>query len=165
MLNEENIRQILHYDPESGFFIWKAPKMKFYQGKRAGCVAVNGYRKIRLFGVLYSEHRLAFLYMTGEWPPHEVDHVNRVKDDNRWVNLRKATNSQNQANKGKQKNNSSGHKGVSWCARSKKWIVQIKIQGKSRYLGLFSNISEAAAAYEQSAACNFGEYFGGSHNS
>src|SRR5437879_5605760 len=111
MLTAERLKELLTYDPETGEFRWKvAPNGRVRVGDIAGCVSSRGYILIGIDGALYRAHRLAFLFMTGAFPEPQVDHSNRDKADNRWLKLREANNSQNNANKPAQSNNTSGYK-------------------------------------------------------
>jgi hypothetical protein len=92
--------------------------------------------------------------MTGSWPTHEVDHRDRNPSNNAWSNLREATPSQNTANRACGR----GVRGVSWCKRAQKWRATIKHQNKQKYIGMFSDVDEAAAAYRRAASDIFGEF-------
>lgn len=138
-LTQEELKAVLHYDPETGVFTWIGERSHF-KGKRAGSKDGQGYRRIGIQGVLHAEHRLAFLYMTGEMPV-EVDHENRVRDENRWENLRAATRSENCQNK-------KSH-GVSYHAKTGKWQAYIKLNGKQHYLGLYETAEDARIVYLQ----------------
>lgn len=81
--------------------------------------------------------------VSGEWSKLQIDHINGVKTDNRWVNLREATHSQNQCNIALQKNNTSGFKGVNYDRRRDKWIAWLGIAGQSLYLGGYDTKEEA----------------------
>jgi hypothetical protein len=96
LLTQQILKERLSYDPQTGKFLWIKPTVSNIKaGATAGGVNKgHGYHVIRLYGKLYLAHRLAWFYMTGEWPI-ELDHINRIKHDNRWDNLRKATRSQN----------------------------------------------------------------------
>lgn len=103
-LTPETLKASLYYDPVTGIFVWKGYFRRglwitHKQGEQAGGVAVNGYRIIGLNGCMYKAHRLAFLYMEGHMPTVYVDHINRIRDDNRWCNLRHATKLQNAHNR------------------------------------------------------------------
>ncbi len=111
-----------------------------------------------LVGKHYAAHRIAWLLMTGEWPKADIDHRNKNRADNRWVNLREATRSQNLANQGPRPNNTSGLKGVSWDAKNNKWVAQISKDGKARKIGRFQSKDEASAAYCAKAKELFGEF-------
>lgn len=159
MITLERLKEVLHYDPDTGVWTWRiwmgarAPK-----GARAGCVTSEGYRHIRVDRRLYLAHRLAVLYMTGEWPTETVDHKNVTPGDDRWENLRNATGSQNIANSHTRCDSSSGLKGVSWHRQAKRWKAQIQTSGKKRHLGLFATREAAHEAYCVAAAKHFGEF-------
>ena len=101
-------------------------------------------------GVSQYAHRLAWLYVHGVWPPHEVDHINGDRSDNRIANLRLATRQQNSENRhGAQSNSKTGLVGVSWHKRAGKWQAHIRVKGRTRYLGLFESTQDACMAYLQ----------------
>ncbi len=109
-------------------------------------------------GKMYKAHRLAWFYMTGEWPPDQIDHIDGDRDNNRLVNLRKATNAQNGANARLSKNNSSGFKGVSFDTSVGRWRASIRRNRQLHYLGFFNTPEEAHAAYASAAVQLFGEF-------
>jgi len=90
-------------------------------------------------------HRLAFYYVLG-WCPEEVDHINHVRDDNRWINLRAASKQENHRNRKLDTNNKSGFNGVTWYKNYSKWLACIGIGGKQINLGYFENKDDAIAA-------------------
>jgi hypothetical protein len=93
------LTSVLHYTPETGEFLWNLPRPKIRVGQRAGYKKKNtGYIYIEIDGKSYSAHRLAWFYVTGTFPKKQIDHINRNRSDNRYENLREATNSQNKAN-------------------------------------------------------------------
>jgi len=99
MVTHSELKTILHYDPKTGIFTWKIKiSKKTLIGSIAGHLGHKGYIKIVIKGKGYRANRLAWFYMTGEWPENLVDHVNRIRNDNRWVNLRDITNKENIAN-------------------------------------------------------------------
>lgn len=171
IINADEVRAMLDYDPASGIFVWKARPINYfhdvrafnswnarYAGKVAGTKKSGGYRHIRLGGGRYEEHRLAWLYIKGKWPKNSIDHINGDSGDNRFANLREATCSQNQSNVGLRQDNTSGTKGVYWCSDRLKWRACISVKGRRLNLGHFENIQEAAAAYAGAARENFGEF-------
>lgn len=153
MITAERLREILHYEPETGVFTWREKiSVKVVIGRRAGSINAAGYRVIGIGGRIYYAHRLAFLYMTGEWPPAHVDHKRDAKDDNRWSEIRAASAQQNALNMRLPSHNTSGFKGVSWHRAAGKWSAGITINGTRRHLGLFESRDEARAAYMRAAS-------------
>ncbi len=107
---------------------------------------------------LYKVHRLIWLWMTGDWPEKDIDHINGVRDDNRWINLRLADDKRNQQNAKMPKTNTSGIKGVSWHKRDKKWLVNIKIGGKGYCFGAFDSIEFAELVAHEAREKYHGEF-------
>ena len=118
-------------------------------GDVAGWRNPTGYIRMKVGGKLYLAHRLAFLYMTGKWPEDQVDHINHIRDDNRWCNLREVSHQENHKNQSKPKSNTSGVTGVCWCKRYKKWKAQIKVEGKVKNLGSFTSKEDATKARKE----------------
>ncbi len=155
------MRSLLRYEPETGDFYWRervnAPRWNGrYAGRLAGCKNPNGYVKIEIFNQPFWAHRLAWLYVHGEWPPDQIDHKDRVKGDNRITALRLSTQGQNMANSSLRCDNTSGFKGV-W-RYGDRWCVSARFRGRHVYLGVFDEIEHAAAAYRIGAAFLYGEY-------
>ena len=151
-LTAQRVREVLHYDPETGVFTWRVRMSNaIHADTTAGAIeTVQKYRAIGLDGYSYKAHRLAWLHMTGEWPPHEIDHINGDRADNRWANLRSATKSENQQNMREGRSNgTSGFLGVS--KRKHKtavpWLAQIRINGRGYNLGQYATPEEAHSAY------------------
>lgn len=143
---------VLTYDPETGVFRWLQAIM-CARGIRpplseAGSPNDSGYTLIKLYGRLYRAHHLAWLTMTGDWPPREgdIDHEDRCRSNNAWSNLRAATRGQNNVNAKIRKSNKSGYKGVSWRAEINRWHARITVGGKILLLGNFERIEDAAEA-------------------
>ena len=149
-MTQDELKQILHYDSITGIFTWLKPSKftKIKIGDMAGCLE-NSYRKIKIDGNAYKEHRLAWLYVYGYLPTKMIDHINGDTLDNSIENLREVTGSENQQNRGKQKNNSSGYKGVTKCGN--KWRSEIQVNGKKIYQGTFHSPEEASEAYKKAA--------------
>ena len=146
-ITAEKLRELLHYDPATGIFTWKIGSANQVKaGDAAGCPTGNGYLQIRLQSRLYKAHRLAWLYVYGEWPEDQLDHINRNRSDNRISNLRDVTQKQNHQNRSKSSNNTSGHTGVVWHKQRSKWQAKIMHNKKDISLGLFTNIEEAIAS-------------------
>jgi hypothetical protein len=157
-ITRERLLEVLDYDVETGVFRWKVKtSRKINIGQIAGTVT-HGYVQIRIDGVIYRAHRLAWLYVLGEWPASDVDHRDRCRSNNRWSNLRLATKSQNQGNTAPWPSNTSGFKGVTWNKKRKRWYAQITIRGVVNYLGSFLDINDAALAYKNAATKYFGEF-------
>ena len=146
-LTAEYLRSILHYEPETGIFTRKvrtASRVKV--GDVAGSPDGHGYLLIQLQSRKYKAHRLAWLYIRGSWPTDQIDHINRIRTDNRIANLRDVSHKQNGQNASKPSNNTSGHPGVSWHKQRSKWQVKIMHNQKQIHLGLFESLEEAVAA-------------------
>lgn len=160
----EDLRALLDYDPETGVFrwLWRADVSRStnvrLSGRVAGCPDHYGYIVIRIRGRLYKAHRLAWLYMTGEWPSHQIDHRLSETGDNRWEKLRQATHQQNMFNSKMPKSNTSGFKGVIWDKRRGMWRAQIGLNYRCIVLGLFTDPSEAYSAYLKAASELHGEF-------
>lgn len=149
MLTAERLRELLHYDPETGAFTWRSsPRYRIEAGARAGYLDTSlDYRRIRVDGVQYLEHRLVWLYVHSRWPCEQIDHANGMRDDNRLANLRECTHAENQQNHGANPRNRSGYPGVDWYAALSKWRARIRVEGRGRHLGYFTDLEEAAEAY------------------
>jgi hypothetical protein len=158
MITQNRIKELLNYNPETGVFIWIKPRRGVVVGSECGRLSVFGYREFCIDYKLMRAHRVAFLYMTGKLPDCDVDHINRVRNDNRWANLRLCNATQNAANASLKLSNTSGIKGVSWDAVRNKWLAQIRINGKKKNLGRFNSVDDAAECYKNAALIEFGEF-------
>lgn len=147
MLNAERLRELLRYDPETGVFTWLVRTSTCIKvGDVAGTTDTLGYILIRVDGVRYKAHRLAFLWMTGEWPKDMIDHINGAKGDNRFANLRPATPAENRQNQRRAKSNSqTGLLGV--CRHGKRFRATIRIDGRYIHLGTFDTPDQAHETY------------------
>jgi len=147
MLNQKRLKELLDYNQETGLFIWKIKRGPKRAGSIAGCNRCNhGYISMCVDGVRYVAHRLAWFYMTGEWPKHQVDHINHIRNDNRWQNLRLVTHQENQKNRGMNPRNTTGITGVFLDKRCGSWRVEITDKKKKYYLGYFKDKFEAICA-------------------
>lgn len=154
-LGVEKLKKLVHYDPETGEFTWLVDRGR----AKAGTKAKRGrspYIELRIEGKLYLGHRLAWFYMTGEWPPR-VDHEDTNKRNNCWSNLREATHQQNLCNRGRNKNNTTGYKGV-YLLEPGKYKASIKENGKSKHIGIFDSPVAAHQAYSAAALRLHGEF-------
>lgn len=147
MITHEHLKHLLQYEPSTGVFTWiNCGSRRKLNGTIAGTADSKGYRCIHIEGRNYRAHRLAWLYMTGGWPRNQIDHVNRDRADNRWVNLREVTNQENMRNANKPRHNTSGVVGVNWHKRDERWRASIKVDGRSIHLGNFTSKERAIAA-------------------
>ena len=146
-LTQAKLCALLHYDPETGRFTWKAKtSIRSVIGAEAGALQKRGYRSIGLCGHRYFAHRLAWLYVHGEWPKGEIDHINGLHADNRIANLRDVPPQLNKQNIRKcNRDNKSGFLGVS--ANGKRWAAQLDRNGRKVYIGTFDTPEEAHRAY------------------
>lgn len=157
-LTQEGLKELLNYDPLSGVFTWKVKCSRSAEaGSKAGYLRTDGYILIGINGRKFLAHRLAWLYMTSISPKLYIDHINRIKDDNRFVNLRAASNAQNQANTNRRFSNTTGFKGTHKVGS--KYKAQIKVGDKVIYLGSYLTPELAHAAYCVKAKQIHGEYF------
>lgn len=159
-LTKEYILEHLSYDRETGLFFWRRdPKNQNRSGMVAGWSCERGYVRIEILGAVFRAHRIAFFLENGYFPKF-VDHINRVKNDNRPENLRDAKSKGNARNKGKNRMNTSGYKGVGFDKDSGKWRARIVgPDGKRKCLGRYSSKLEASLAYEREAEALHGEFY------
>lgn len=149
---------VLHYDPRTGNFTWLVKRGPRAVGSRAGGLNGGGQLLICFKGRYYTAARLAYLYMMGEWPPAEIDHINRDPTDNRWENLRPANRSENCTNR--RTFSTTGFKGVSFhkYGYKKKYTARIVANGKLKSLGYFETPEQAHAAYVAAALKYHGQF-------
>lgn len=159
MLTQARLKEILSYDPETGLFTWllrKAKKTKI--GGIAGGIDGYGYVGIELDGKTYRAHRLAFLYVNGKFSKDDVDHINHIRSDNRFTNLREATTMENCRNRKMQSNNTSGFKGVNYNKQQGKWTANIRISKKLKHLGYFETKEAANLVRKKAEKEFFGDF-------
>jgi HNH endonuclease/AP2 domain len=150
VITHTELLEILFYGPDTGCLIWLKASSNTIPGTKAGWLdQTNGYFHIQIKGKKYSQHRVVWFYMTGKWPKNQIDHKDRVRTNNRWDNLREATNSQNGVNK--------EIRGTHRHACGK-WTAEICFNKKRIYLGLFDTEVEARAAYVNKAKELHGEF-------
>lgn len=148
-VTHEKLLDILHYDESSGLFTWKESRLgtKPKTKKNAGCNS-RGYVVVRIDGVLYGAHRLAWFYVHGKWPDKHIDHIDGNKSNNAIANLRDVTRAQNMQNiKGTRSHSKSGLLGVVFCKTTGRWKVEIQTRKKRKWVGRFDTQAEASAAY------------------
>jgi hypothetical protein len=162
----ETLRQLIRYDPETGKLHWNFRDASYFSSKTqykvwnkrfahkeaftADCGI--GYRQGAVLGVGLKAHRVCWALYYGEWPENQIDHINHDRADNRIVNLRNVTVSENCRNRSRPSNNVSGYIGVS--AHGEKWVARLKMDGVDHYLGLFSTIEDAVAARRKANSQN-----------
>lgn len=155
MLTAERLRELLEYNPLTGVFCWRVSRGTKRAGSAAGSLR-DGYWIIRCDRKNYGAHRLAWLWIHGEWPEGEIDHRDLVRSNNVLTNLREASHSLNNANRRLRPQNA-GMKGIT-CRKSGKWVAQIAVNGVKMGLGTYLTAEEAHAAYRQAAIAHFGDY-------
>lgn len=163
MITQEYLKSALDYDPETGTFVWKhregmQPVWNVrYARKKAGHADKDNYWIVGIDNTQYKAHRLAWLYMTGEWPS-EIDHIDLDQSNNVFANLREVTSAQNKYNQGRSRTNTTGLKGVTYNKNARKWLAQISINDVNKYLGIYNCPAAAYFAYCIEAHKNRGEY-------
>lgn len=155
----EEAKKYLHYDPESGVFTRIGARGGYPHGSVVG-TKKDGYVLVGLFCSQYRAHHIAWLMMTGDWPPVDMDveHIDRNRSNNRWSNLRLATRSQNNMNAGVRSDNKSGVRGVGQRKDTGKWYARIRAHNVLHLLGHYDTFEEACAARAEAEKIHFGEY-------
>lgn len=148
MLTQKRVKEIIKYDPETGILTWRKPSRRTtVTGKEAGSLNQNGYREVEIGGKTYKAHRLAWLYVHGYLPESYLDHLDRVRDNNRISNLREVNQSCNMKNSSLYSTNKSGVAGVYWNKDAEKWHARvIDKNGKRVHLGHFIDLQDAVKA-------------------
>jgi hypothetical protein len=152
ILSSERVRELLDYDPETGVFVRKVRMAQAHQvGDRAdlpGHGNLKGYRTIGLFNKKYLAHRVAWLYVYGEWPEQHIDHINGERGDNRIANLRDVPLKVNTQNKrSPMPSNKSGLLGAVWYPQNQKFRARIQVGKKFIHIGMFYTAEAAHEAY------------------
>jgi hypothetical protein len=158
VITHEELINLINYDPLSGIMTWKVERYKAPKGEECGWLTDQGYRSVKVLSKTYLVHRLAWFYMTSNWPKELIDHKNGNRTDNRFENLREATRQQNGRNGRRHKDNKCGYKGVRWHKAAQKWVAQIGVEGKRLHIGSFDKIEDAVDAYRKSAILHYGEF-------
>jgi hypothetical protein len=145
-LTQKRLKEVLKYYPSLGIFRWRTTGSGRKKDENAGCKDSHGYIRIRIDGKLYGANRLVWLYVHGYFPEHGIDHIDRNRSNNKIKNLREVTQQCNMRNIGNRIDNASGVKGVHWNKSRNKWMAQICINEKRKYLGIYKKFSEAVMA-------------------
>lgn len=149
------LRELFFYNPETGSLTWRQGRKI---GKEAGAPDHAGYKRVMVAGIAYQVHRVIWKMCAWADPEHEIDHVNSNKSDNRWLNLRPATITQNARNRRLQVNNKSGFKGVYWHVGSQRWCAKIVVDRQQIHLGYFEDAALAHSAYTAAATEHHGRF-------
>ncbi len=159
MTHDELLAELV-YEPETGFFFWRTSTHARKAGARAGSITRKGlltYRHMYVKKEYWKEHRLAIFYMTGAAPTGDIDHINGDGLDNRIENLREVPHLQNGRNTKRNKTNTSGVPGVSFCKAANKWVAQIGERGHpTRYKRALFECFEDAVARRMEMEIDFG---------
>lgn len=155
MLTQSRLKEVLSLTDDG--FVWNIGGSGRFIGKKAGSLHSSGYKSIMIDGKAYKEHRLMWLWHYG-YMDKELDHINCDPSDNRIENLRLSTRCQNMWNQGARKNNTSGHKNVTWHKAANKWAAQIRYLGKRKHLGVFDDVEDAAEFAELASKMLHGEF-------
>ena len=152
MITQENLKECLYYDVETGVFTRKKAQRQRFVGKKAGSLRSDGYEAIKVLGHSFLSHRLAWFYVYGVWPENEIDHINHIRTDNRISNLRCVNKKQNAENRKLNKNTKTGFRGIGFSHTKGKFIARIRHNRKPIYLGSYDLIEDAIAAYREAAS-------------
>jgi hypothetical protein len=148
-LTQKQLKELLRYESKSGHFYWRHSQGRAKAGQQAGALDAYGYVVIRVNGALYKAHRLAWLYVHGQFPDGLLDHINRKPHDNRISNLRNVSQSINMHNAKARVGSRSKVPGVRWRADRNKWAASIRIGYTQHYLGTFESLEKAIKARKQ----------------
>lgn len=155
----KQLLEVLDYNPDTGVFVWlKNRGGTALCGSIAGNVQKHGYRYINFQGKLIAAHRLAWLYVNFRWPDGDIDHINRIRDDNRIANLRETSRSQNMRNSIRKRTIASPYQGTCFDKQSGRWLACITSNGRQINLGRYSTPEEAHEAYVKASVRIHGEY-------
>ena len=156
-LTLERLHELLHYNPLTGYF---TRKRSFYRGKAGSVVGYTcprGYVQISVDAVSYRAHRLAFFFMTGQWPTL-IDHINRNRSDNRWANLRETTHVHNSMNMGHVGRATTGVRNVSFNRKRNNYEVKLRCKGKNIFIGVFNELELADLVAQMAREKYFKEF-------
>lgn len=156
--NIERLHELFRLDPERGLLIRKiSVSSRAQSGEIAGSLhKASGYRFVNVDSVKYREHVLIWYMLYGEWLPRQIDHEDRDRGNNRPLNLRRATESQQRQNMAIRCDNTTGARGVHFQAGA--FVARVQINGEERYLGRFKRFEDAAFATRQARLQYYGEF-------
>lgn len=149
ILEAARLRECIHYDPETGAFTRKVRLAHRHQvGDDATHPMSNGYMRVAIDSQRYLAHRIAWLYVHGEWPKNHIDHINGNRADNRLANLRDVSRSINQQNRRKpDSDNQSGLLGAHYHGQNRNWVARVRVNGRAKHIGSFPTPELAHEAY------------------
>ena len=145
-LTQDLLRELFDYNPETGLLTNRFDRTNVCKEDPVGSDHGDGYLCVGINNRIYYLHRLVWMYVNGEFPPHEIDHINGIRDDNRIDNLRAVTRLENQRNQKLRVTNKSGVNGVSWDKKMNKWKACVSVKGKTVNLGHFVRKGDAILA-------------------
>lgn len=158
MISSDYLKSIIDYNPVSGKLTWISSRQHINAGSPAGTINKKGYLQVKIDQNLYAGHRLAWLFMKGCWPDNEVDHINGIKSENIWENLREVNHSQNMTNSRVRKDNASGVTGVYLNKGIDRWVARININGKKVDVRCDGTFEGAVKARKEAEIEHYGEF-------
>lgn len=156
----ERVREALRLDPETGV-LWRRITLssRALAGTQAGCLhKASGYRVVCLDGDIYREHVLIWYMLYGEWCPRQIDHEDRGRGNNRPLNLRKASESQQRQNTALRRDNSTGERGVSLHKPTGRYAARLHVEGVMMHLGYFATVAAAAEVARAARLKHYGAF-------
>ena len=157
ILTQKRLKELLSYNPETGCFTRNIALKNQPAGAKVGTKGARGYLQTSIDGTVYKIHRLAWLYVHGEWPQNQIDHIDHDTSNNRIDNLRDVSCGQNHQNRNRNTKSASSLLGVGWHKRDKRWFAHIEINGKRHHLGYYAD-KESALKARQNAETTFHPY-------
>jgi len=168
----ELLRKLLRYEPETGKLFWLPRDRDFFKSFRSymswnardanteafTAIDTSGYKNGRILSVSLKAHRVIWAMQTGEYPKHQIDHIDHDRTNNKIENLRSATKHENMANRLPSKNSTSKYLGVYWATAAKSWRSCIRKNGKTHNIGIYKCEIEAAKAYDETAKKLHGDF-------
>ena len=149
----DRVQELLDYDPATGEFYWRESRGRMRAGAVAGHIRPDGYIQLAVDQKLYKAHRIAWFYVHGYFPEHQIDHIDRDPANNKIENLREVSRTCNMRNCGNRTDNTSGVKGVSWAKRTGNWYAQIRVNNRSFNLGHYDDFDDAVCARLAAEQC------------